>query len=166
MFRSAVIVGTLLAASANAVLDTGAKTNVALYFGSGFNQQQLAHYCTTGPADVIPLAFVNEFLTQGNGYPGTNFGASTCNGAKYTSPGYMGSAPGGQYLDSGCLVLSQDIQTCQSLGKKIVLSLGGAVGGYRLESTQDAVNLADVLWATFGPLQGIPISVVDIASRD
>lgn len=158
MLQKAILVGAFLAASTNAVLDQAAKTNVALYFGSGFNQQQLAHYCTTGPADVIPLAFVNEFLTQGNGYPGTNFGASTCNGTKFTSPGYNGNPAGGQFLDSGCNVLSQDIQTCQSLGKKIVLSLGGAVGGYQLESVQDAQNLADVLWATFGPKQGTSAS--------
>lgn len=55
-------------------------------------------------------------------------------------------------LDNGCQVLATDIAHCQSLGKKIVLSLGGATGSYELFSQQDAENLADFLWGAFGPV--------------
>lgn len=46
----------------------------------------------------------------------------------------------------------EDIQTCQSLGKTILLSIGGATyteGGFT--SAEEAASWADTLWAMFGP---------------
>lgn len=48
----------------------------------------------------------------------------------------------------------EDIQTCQSLGKAIVLSIGGATyteGGF--SSTFEAISWANIIWAMFGPKQ-------------
>lgn len=55
------------------------------------------------------------------------------------------------YLDSECYILSEDIGYCQSIGKKVLLSLGGAVGTYNLLNGTDGENMADFLWSAFGP---------------
>jgi chitinase len=50
--------------------------------------------------------------------------------------------------------IRDDIQTCQSLGKTILLSIGGATyseGGFSSESA--AVAGANLIWETFGPVQ-------------
>jgi chitinase len=47
-----------------------------------------------------------------------------------------------------------DIQTCQSLGKTILLSIGGSTyteGGF--SSSSEAQQWANVIWAMFGPVQ-------------
>lgn len=41
--------------------------------------------------------------------------------------------------------------TCQGLGKKMLLSLGGASATYKLTSDADAIGMADYLWGAFGP---------------
>ena len=42
------------------------------------------------------------------------------------------------------------IKYCQSKGKVILLSLGGATGTYGLSSNSEGRNLADSLWDLFG----------------
>ncbi|KAF7728445.1 Chitinase 1 [Apophysomyces ossiformis] len=49
-----------------------------------------------------------------------------------------------------CPQVEEDIKLCQSKGKKILLSMGGATGSYSLDNEQDGATLADDLWATFG----------------
>lgn len=58
-------------------------------------------------------------------------------------------------LKSKCLPMVSGIPYCQSLGKKILLSLGGQVfqeNSYALTSIKDAEYMADFLWGAFGPL--------------
>ena len=45
---------------------------------------------------------------------------------------------------------SQDIQTCQNLGKIVLLGLGGAVGSYGFSSSSQAASFATTLWNAFG----------------
>ncbi|GLJ59054.1 hypothetical protein SUGI_1490340 [Cryptomeria japonica] len=49
----------------------------------------------------------------------------------------------------GCKSLSTDIQSCQSRGVKVFLSLGGAVRNYKITSTEDAENVSSYLWDNF-----------------
>ncbi|GMF03032.1 unnamed protein product [Ambrosiozyma monospora] len=49
-----------------------------------------------------------------------------------------------------CDEIAEDIKTCQGLGKKILLSLGGAVGSYGFASDSDAEGFAGTLWNYFG----------------
>lgn len=44
----------------------------------------------------------------------------------------------------------QDIQTCQSQGKIVMLGLGGAVGSYGFSSSSQAAAFATTLWDMFG----------------
>jgi chitinase len=112
----------------------------------------LATYCQNTDAQIIPLAFVDRFVAQGNGYPGTNF-ANSCGDAVYEGPGYNGqNDPTQNHLLASCNAISSGIKTCQDLGKKVVLSLGGAMETYSLTSDDDATQMADFLWGAFGPL--------------
>lgn len=80
----------------------------------------MSHFCEDSSIDIIPISFLNVFPDQGeNGYPGTNFG-NQCGNSTYTTPS-------GDHTEllSDCSLIGPDIKTCQSLGKKILLSLGG-----------------------------------------
>ncbi|KAF8320068.1 glycoside hydrolase [Clavulina sp. PMI_390] len=97
-------------------------------------QQRLSYYCNDDSLDVIPIAFMDVFSSTG-GLPEINL-ANTCNSVDNT---YFS---GSQLLN--CSFLATDIQTCQSKGKKVTLSMGGAGGG----GTADAA-LADQVWNLF-----------------
>ncbi|KAG0689276.1 hypothetical protein C6P40_005332 [Pichia californica] len=111
-------------------------SNVALYWGqnSEGDQTTLATTCQNEDADIIILSFVYEF---GSNY-GTNVNFANMCGDTYSS-GLL-----------HCSQIGEDIETCQSLGKTILLSLGGASGAYGFSSDSDAESYAATLWNTFG----------------
>ena len=119
-------------------------SNVAVYYGqSGATSQvTLAQMCQDSNVDIVILAFVNTFFGAG-GYPTLNLGAG-CSG---TSPAQ--TAKGATGLLS-CPTMAQDIKTCQGLGKKVMMSLGGAVGTSAFSGTQQADQFATKLWDLFG----------------
>jgi chitinase len=115
----------------------------------------LQHFCENTDVDIIPLGFMNIYMAQGNGYPGTNFGSS-CWNSNYTAPGYGGTNDHTKDdLKTDCPSMVSGIKYCRDHGKKILLSLGGAVAKgvtpYALTSVDDATNMADFLWSAFGP---------------
>jgi chitinase len=118
--------------------------------GQGAGQQRLLHFCNQSTIDIIPIAFVNVFPAQGNGFPGDNFG-NQCWG-----PAYVYSGPGNNTslnkLQSECPQLAADIPVCQStFGKKIILSLGSASATYQLTGAAEGTAFANFLWGAFGP---------------
>jgi chitinase len=118
--------------------------------GQGAGQQRLSYFCAKSTVDVIPIAFVDVFPAQGNGFPGTNFG-NQCWGPPYVYPG-PGNNPSLNQLLSECPNLIADIPICQgTYSKKIVLSLGGASQTYQLTGASNGVAFADFLWGAFGP---------------
>jgi chitinase len=143
------------------------KTNVALYWvrlhrefhsskkltrsqGQGASQNRLSYFCSQTTIDIIPIAFVDIFPAQGNGFPGTNFG-NQCWGRPYVYAG-PGNNPSLNQLQSECPQVGADIPICQSTyGKKIILSLGGGTDGYQLSGAANGVAFADFLWGAFGP---------------
>ncbi|OLL24189.1 Chitinase 1 [Neolecta irregularis DAH-3] len=132
-----ILTGSITAFSASA------NTNLAVYWGQNSvnivgAQQNLAYYCQTSTIDIIPLAFLNIFANT-DGQPGVNF-AGSCNDGAYFS--------GTQLLH--CPQIGRDIQTCQTAGKKILLSLGGASGAYGFTSDAAGSAFADKLWNMFG----------------
>lgn len=62
--------------------------------------------------------------------------------------------------------LLQDIETCQSLGKKVLLSLGGASGSYLFSDDSQAETFAQTLWDTFGEGTGASERPFDSAVVD
>lgn len=129
-----------------AAFDAQAKTNVAVYYGQGAYQKRLRHFCQETSMDIINLAFLNVFPDQGlNGYPETNFG-NQCGSQTFDINGENTG------LLSNCPYLVEDIPFCQAAGKKVLLSLGGAVPDTQdIESEGSAKAFADFLWYSFGP---------------
>ncbi|KAK4234830.1 endochitinase 33 [Achaetomium macrosporum] len=143
---SAALWGYLFALPAVlAGFNSGASNNIAVYWGQNSinkavgGQQRLATYCANTPVNIIPLAFLNGIKNPTL----VNFANAGDNCTTFA---------GTQLLS--CPKIEEDIQTCQSLGKTILLSIGGATyteGGF--SSASEAQTWADTLWAMFGPKQ-------------
>ncbi|KAL9129994.1 MAG: hypothetical protein Q9217_001716 [Psora testacea] len=131
--------------------DASANTNMAVYWGQGFNQKRLKHFCEDSNVDIISIGFVNQFPDQTRGYPGTNFG-NQCGQETYNNPDGTPSP-----LLSNCPHIGPDVKFCQAMGKKILLSLGGAYPtNQHIESQDSANDFADFLWRAFGPDKELP----------
>lgn len=124
--------------------------NIAVYWGQNSinlveasgGQKRLSYYCQNGPqVDTLILSFVTMFNGEG-GYPETNFANAGDNCTTFA---------GTQLLN--CPQIADDIVTCQSLGKTILLSTGGGTyneGGFSTEA--EAVAAANKMWEIFGPV--------------
>lgn len=129
-------IATLIAATsigfANAFSAT-ANDNVVLYWGqnSAGSQQSLGSYCQSTDADMYVISFLTDFPQTGMNIVGCD---STFSGSSLLH----------------CSSVAEDIKTCQSLGKKVLLSLGGAVGSYGFSNDQEAESYAQTLWDMFG----------------
>ena len=118
--------------------------NVAVYYGQSgaTGQVTLSQMCQDSNVDIVILAFVSDFFGAG-GYPTLNLGAA-CSGASSAM-----SAKGATGLLS-CPSVAQQITSCQSQGKKVLVSLGGAIGSSAFQGTQQADQFATKLWDLFG----------------
>lgn len=118
--------------------------SVAVYYGQSpaTSQMTLAQMCQDENVDIVILAFLTTFFGAG-GYPGVNLGAA-CGG-----PSQKMQAAGASGLLS-CPTMENDIKTCQSLGKKVLLSLGGAQATTAFSSDTQAADFATKLWNLFG----------------
>ncbi|XP_008791482.1 hevamine-A-like [Phoenix dactylifera] len=103
--------------------------SIAVYWGQNGNEGTLADTCASGLYSYVNLAFLTTF---GNGQTPVLNLAGHCDPSAGT-----------------CTSLTSDIQSCQSQGVKVFLSLGGASGSYSLSSTDDAQNVAQYLWDNF-----------------
>lgn len=109
----------------------------------------MRHFCEDTESDIINLAFLNVFPSHGkNGYPETNFG-NQCPNKHFEINGQETG------LLKDCVQLIEDIPICQSAGKKVLLSLGGASPNEVIESKEQAEDFADFLWYAFGPQQDV-----------
>lgn len=137
--RSAIVAATVIASAS--ALDPTSKSNVAVYWGQGANQQPLLETCKNPSIDIVNLAFVDVFPDQGaGGYPGTNFG-NACGGEVFAHDGTNTSL-----LD--CPSIGSDITACQeTYGTKIFLSLGGGYpNNYYIDSDDSATSFANFIW--------------------
>ncbi|KAJ7357018.1 class III chitinase [Mycena albidolilacea] len=124
--------------------------NTAVYWGqnsigaiAGTNpanyQKTLSFYCNDNAIDVFPVAFVNVFFGTG-GLPSINL-ANTCN------PTDNATFPGTALPN--CSKLATDITTCQSKGKLVTISLGGATGSVGFGSDAQGTAFANTIWNLF-----------------
>lgn len=113
--------------------EASSQSNVAVYWGqaSAGSQESLATYCKSDDVDIVLISFLHTFPQS----IGLDF-SSACSST--FSNGLL-----------HCSEIAQDIKTCQSLGKKVLLSLGGAIGSYGFTSDSQAEDFADTLWNTF-----------------
>ncbi|KZT73036.1 carbohydrate-binding module family 5 protein [Daedalea quercina L-15889] len=132
---------TLVSAYNNSATD-----NLAVYWGqdsygaaggssSGY-QQNLSYYCQDDVIDALPMAFLNVFFGTG-GEPSLDL-ANTCSTAD--DPVFEGT----ELPD--CSFLASDIQTCQSAGKIVTMSLGGATGSAGFSNSSQAQGFAQTIW--------------------
>ncbi|CAG8169810.1 unnamed protein product, partial [Penicillium nalgiovense] len=142
LFKSLAAVSALsLFASSAVAVDASLKNNVAVYYGQGYNQPRLKHFCEQTTSDIINIGFINQFPKHVGDFPGSNF-ANQCNGAFF---------PGTELL-SGCHQIWQDIPSCKAAGKTILLSIGGGTAtAQSIPDEATAVWFADFLWYSFGP---------------
>lgn len=95
-------------------------------------EQRLSYYCDFDWVDNIALSFINNFpLNLGMNH------AYHC----------WTTFPGTNILN--CPIIGSDIQYCQTKGKKIGISLGGAYGSYGFQNNTQANNFAYTLWNLF-----------------
>ncbi|KAI0342621.1 glycoside hydrolase [Trametopsis cervina] len=122
--------------------DATRKDNLAIYWGqdSANSQQRLSFYCQDDTIDIIPLAFLYIFRGAG-GEPVIDF-ANTCNQ-------WDDSVFPGTNLANCQSAMSSDIKTCQSKGKLVTLSLGGATGQVGFSSDSQAETFATQVWNLF-----------------
>ncbi|KAJ2851321.1 Chitinase 2 [Coemansia brasiliensis] len=120
-------------AAYTAAFDVNCNTNYASYYGqnSARNQKTLGEYCKDAVEDVIVLAFMN-------GFP--NILLNFANACETT---FEGSTL------LHCPNMAKDIKYCQSQGKAVILSMGGASGAYGFSGDSDAVAFADTVWNMF-----------------
>ncbi|XP_010911007.1 hevamine-A [Elaeis guineensis] len=104
--------------------------SIAVYWGQNGNEGTLADSCSSGLYSYVNIAFLTTF---GNGQTPVLNLAGHCDPATGT-----------------CTGLTSDIQSCQSQGVMVLLSLGGdSAGSYSLSSADDAQNVANYLWDNF-----------------
>ncbi|KAL1736950.1 glycoside hydrolase family 18 protein [Schizophyllum commune] len=102
-------------------------------------QKDISYYCNDDNINVLPVSFVNVFFGTG-GAPEMNLANSCNNVDNATFPGTK--LP-------NCAALADDIQYCQSKGKLVTLSLGGATGSVGFESDDQATTFAQTIWCNF-----------------
>ncbi|KAJ2513744.1 Chitinase 2 [Coemansia sp. RSA 2049] len=130
---NSLLVGLTASIAGAAAFDISCNSNYASYYGqnSARNQKQLGEYCKDATEDVIVLAFMNGFpnilLNFANACETTFDGSSLLH----------------------CPNIAKDIKYCQSQGKAVVLSMGGAAGSYGFSGDGDAISFADTVWNMF-----------------
>jgi chitinase len=102
--------------------------------------------CADSNIDIVILGFLLNVLGPGD--------LPTM--ALNNTAGDLCEAPNASMLAAGgtamrrCADLQSQILTCQSLGKKVFIGVGGAMGTQTFTSQVDAEKAADVLWNLFG----------------
>ncbi|KAI8617688.1 glycoside hydrolase superfamily [Chytriomyces sp. MP71] len=96
----------------------------AVYFANGKFQSDILTYCQSGYFDVVNLAFLPVF----GGNTPSKFQLSLANFGVYDNT----NGPVDAQTASAFLQIGQQISNCQSLGVKVLLSLGGGAGSYSL----------------------------------
>ncbi|KAF3771577.1 Acidic endochitinase [Nymphaea thermarum] len=146
----------LLLGMASALTAHGSGKGMALYWGWHVNNITAAGLelaCKTGHFDQVNIAFLTDF-----GYgkpPRPDFGTGC-------------DAPSG-----GCKYLQSEIEYCQSVNVKVLLSIGGFDATYRLPNEEEAHRLAAYVYNVYlsgygvdGPLGKVKLDGVDFWIND
>lgn len=156
--------------STNGSFNAQSSSNLAVYYGQSpaTDSFTLEQMCQDPDVDLVVLAFLTTFFGPA-GQPVINFGPAT--GGTPTLGAQKINATG--LLD--CPLLAKNITTCQSLGKKVLLSLGGATGATNFTSDAQATSFATNLWNLFGggmtnsdmrPFGSVKIDGFDVDNED
>ncbi|CDR47159.1 CYFA0S29e01068g1_1 [Cyberlindnera fabianii] len=122
--------------------------NIAVYWGQAEAgdkvQNDLSYYCQSESVDIVILAFISQFGKQyvDSDQNPDGFVLNLSDKCNEDSDGY-----------TVCPTLESDIKTCQDLGKKVLLSLGGESSStqkYGFQDDDEAKEFASTLWNSFG----------------
>lgn len=120
-----------------------ARTNVAAYFGhtNGALSASLQPVCDNPNINIVILGYVRQWDAPGT-YPWIDLHSSCLsrNGAIYATT-----------TNPACPQLATWVANCQSVGKKVFLSIGGQIGVPNFDNATQARQAADTLWEFFGP---------------
>ncbi|CAD0110567.1 unnamed protein product, partial [Aureobasidium uvarum] len=113
---------------------------LAVYYGKAqYNSNpSLWDLCSIDDIDMIVMGFIRNF----NGYnKQPTFDISSCKTPYQPAANFTGIT---------CPTLAANITRCQSLGKKVMISLGGSSSDLDLANATDAQQAATTLWNVFG----------------
>ncbi|KAI0228315.1 Chitinase 2 [Massospora cicadina] len=114
-------------------------------YGSAHRQQpelwekDLKEYCRQDDVDVIAISFLNVFNAGRGMLPEINF-ANHCED-KFDAPQASNLLK--------CPKIGEDIKFCQSMGKTVLLSLGGAIASTGIPTPEAGTEFATTLWNLF-----------------
>ncbi|KAF9308941.1 Chitinase 1 [Podila horticola] len=134
--------------SANA-FNINTDTNLVTYWGqnsigaagadSRYWQKPLGEYCQTADGeDIIVVAFLHVFNSASRGLPRMDLSNQCAPSSIF---------PGTSLLH--CPDTGAGVKMCQSKGKAIILSLGGAAGAYGFSDDAEAKDFAHTIWNLF-----------------
>ncbi|KAM0797505.1 CHIT30 chitinase [Usnea florida] len=156
--------------TSNTTFNAKSSGNLAVYYGQSpaTIDYTLEQMCHDKNVDIVVLAFMTTFFGPG-GQPVINFGPAT--GGDPTLGAKKINATG--LLD--CPFLAKNITICQNLGKKVLLSLGGATGVTNFTNDAQATTFATTLWNLFGggmtdsdmrPFGNVTVDGFDVDNED
>lgn len=136
------------------LFDANAQDNLAVYYGStgATPDTSLGALCDNANIDMVVLTFITDVSGPG-GYPTVDFTAMECTAitSDMAAAGAIGLA--------WCPDLASQINDCQAAGKKVFVSIGGALGTTSFESDAIAQQSAQIIWDTFGAGTGSSTSL-------
>ncbi|EPS41466.1 hypothetical protein H072_4649 [Dactylellina haptotyla CBS 200.50] len=153
-FASVAVVATTLLTGASAQYNAAYKNMTAVYWGQNAVyaadqskplQYDLLTTCNNTNVDIVIISFVTKFIGK-SGYPVINLS----NQCGTVFPNATNPKVDTDILS--CPQIGTMITQCQKLGKKILLSLGGAtLSTQAFKDAPTAQGGANALWAMFGP---------------
>lgn len=142
--RSALVVTGLLAALTQAAPAerNASRHKLTVYWGAEDDTTTLDDVCNDSSYDVVNLAFLSHFFSAG-GYPKMSIG-------NLDGPSRAQKKAGATGLQDGSSLV-RSIKNCQSKGKPVILSMGGATdySDVRLPSDAQGQQIANTVWNLF-----------------
>ncbi|PIA17513.1 glycoside hydrolase [Coemansia reversa NRRL 1564] len=146
--------------------DINCNSNVAVYWGqnSGASgslpyQKPLGAYCDDDNVDIILLSFL-YILKGAGGYPVLNF-ANICDYSKNASVPVF---PGTELMH--CSDMGVDIKHCQSKGKIVLLSIGGATAQLNSDADTFSKQVWDLFMEGSSPYRPFDDAIIDGVDLD
>jgi hypothetical protein len=131
---------------AAATWDPTSNKNIAVYFGQAPNTagSSIQEQCEDPHISIVILSYVTEWDLNGSGYPQLNLGSncpSQTHDQSQLAPGLW-----------DCDRLVPQVMYCQSIGKKVLISIGGnsSGGATQFDNVSEAESRANLMWDLFG----------------
>lgn len=140
--RNAFLAGLLASVTSALPSPRAAGGKLTIYWGAEDDNTSLESVCNDSTYDIVNLAFLNYFHS-GGGFPSIEMAGLWDTTQAQKNAGATGLKDGSPIVDA--------IKTCQSNGKLVILSMGGAndYADVTLKSDQDGEDIADKVWNLF-----------------